>query len=273
MNYGAAIIVFRELLEASLIVSIVLGVTQGIPKRVPLILMGIFLGIIGSVLVALSINSLTNLFDGIGQDLFNFCVLLMAVLMLSWHLVWMSTHGKEIANKIKDKNSQILLNSGSIYSLVFVVSLAVLREGSEIVLFLSGILASTHDVNSVILGAVFGFGAGLIISIILYFGIINIPTKYFFTSTTWLITLVTAGLASSAWGILEQIDLAPYLVSSVWNTGNILSEKSILGQILQTLIGYKASPSGSELIVYISTIAIITYVRITLGKRFLAKSS
>lgn len=261
MNSGAAIIVFRELFEASLIVSIVLGVTKQIPNRTRWVTSGIIAGIIGSVWVAASMNYLIGLFDGLGQDLLNTAILLLAALMLSWHIIWMSTHGKALANNISSVKHRIISGEQPLYALSLIVGLAVLREGAEVVLFLNGMLASSKDVPDIILGSFAGFAAGLVISVIMYKGIVHIPAKYFFSSTTWLITLLAAGLVSSAAGILEQVDLIPSIIPVVWDTSDILSQSSMLGQALQTLIGYKAAPSLMQLLCYGSSIVLITLTR------------
>ncbi|MEI8593468.1 FTR1 family iron permease [Photobacterium sp. Hal280] len=261
MNSGAAIIVFRELFEASLIVSIVLGVTKQIPNRIRWVAAGIIFGVLGSVWVAASMNYLIGLFDGLGQDLLNTSILVLAALMLSWHIIWMSTHGKALASNISSVKHKIVAGEQPLYALTVIVGLAVLREGAEVVLFLNGMVASSNDVSGIILGSLTGLIAGLVISFIMYKGIVHIPAKYFFSSTTWLITLLAAGLISTAAGILEQVDLIPSIIPVVWDTNDILSQSSMLGQALQTLVGYNAAPSLMQLICYASTIVLITLAR------------
>ena len=129
--FGAAVIVFRESLEASLIISILLATTRGIPRRELWVLGGILLGLAGSAVVAASMELIANLADGMGQELFNVGILITAIVMLAWHNVWMSLHGKEMAKQISDTARAINDGSRQLSVILLVVALAVLREGSR----------------------------------------------------------------------------------------------------------------------------------------------
>ncbi len=94
---GALIIVFREIIEAGLVVGIVLAATRGVPRRGLWVEYGILGGIAGACLVATFASSISAAMQGAGQELFNVTVLLIAVLMLAWHNVWMARHGREMA--------------------------------------------------------------------------------------------------------------------------------------------------------------------------------
>src|SRR3979411_2759422 len=94
---GALIIVFREVIEAGLIVGIVMAATRGVPTRGRWISIGIGSGVLGASIVALFAGAISQAFQGSGQELFNAAVLGVAVLMLMWHNAWMARHGREIA--------------------------------------------------------------------------------------------------------------------------------------------------------------------------------
>ncbi|NMW24992.1 iron permease, partial [Rhodanobacter denitrificans] len=99
--WAVALLVFREVLEAALIVSVVAAATRGVPRRGSFVGGGIALGIFGAVLVALSADLLATAFSGVGQELFNAGVLLAAVLMIGWHVLWMSSHGRELSRQMQ----------------------------------------------------------------------------------------------------------------------------------------------------------------------------
>ena len=139
--WGIAILVFREVLEAALIVTVVAAATRGVARRAVFIGGGIALGVLGALLVAAFASAITRAVSGVGQELFNAAVLLAAVLMIGWHVIWMSTHGREMARQMKELGGAVQAGSSSLAMLLAVVALAVLREGSEIVLFLTGMLA------------------------------------------------------------------------------------------------------------------------------------
>ena len=138
---AALIIVFREVFEAGLIIGIVLAVTRVVPHRNAWIGGGVIAGVLAACVVAAFAGALSNLFAGMGQELFNALILIIAVVMLTWHNVWMARHGSELAGELRAAGQAVVDGSKSLLALAVVVGVAVLREGSEVVLFLYGVLA------------------------------------------------------------------------------------------------------------------------------------
>jgi high-affinity iron transporter len=260
---AALIIVFREVLEAGLVVGVVLAATRGIPGRGLWIFLGIASGIAGACLVAAFASQIAGLFKGSGQETLNAAVLLIAVVMLAWHNAWMASHGRVLAQNLKLVGVEVAEGRRPLTALAIVCGVAVLREGSEVVLFLYGVSAgggvTALDIMS---GGALGIIAGAIVSALLYLGLIAIPLKYLFGCLTTLITLLAAGLAAQAVDFLQQADWIQVWASPVWNTSSILSQDSIVGRVLHTLVGYTDQPSGMELVAYIVVIlAIIGLMR------------
>ena len=257
---GSGIIVFREVLEAALIVTIILAVTRGLKHRGYWVSGGIGAGIAGAIVVAMFAGTISSLMDGVGQDVFNASVLLVAVLMLAWHNIWMASHGRELANKMKAVGQKVSEGELHMFALASVISLAVLREGSEVVLFLNGMSMAGSSSQDLIGGTVLGIFGGVLIGLTMYFGLVAIPLKHFFTVTGWMILLLASGLAASAAGYFEQAGLLPAITSQVWDTSALLSEQSIVGQLAHTLIGYQAQPSGIALTAWIITFCSILFL-------------
>src|SRR3954469_2999364 len=138
----ALIIVFREVFEAGLIIGIVLAVTKGVPGRGAWVAGGVAAGVAGAALVAVFAEHLSAAFAGAGQELFNAGILCVAVVMLTWHNVWMAQHGREMAAEMRAAGEAVTSGTKSLSALAIVVGVAVLREGFEVVLFLFGIAAS-----------------------------------------------------------------------------------------------------------------------------------
>lgn len=252
---ATAIIVFREVLEAALIIGIVLAATQGLAKRGLWVSGGIAAGVGGAGLVALFADAISAAAAGVGQEVFNAGILLFAVIMLGWHNVWMKRHGREMAQHMRDMGQAIKLGSRSMYMLAVVVGLAVLREGSEVVLFLYGIAVAQQDSSRLMFaGGMLGLLIGAMMGLLMYRGLLRISSRYLFTVTTWLITLLAAGMAAQAAGFLTQADLLPPLVQSMWDTSSIVAQNSIPGRILQTLVGYADHPSGIQVVFYAATL-------------------
>lgn len=254
---GIALLVFREVLEAALIVTIVAAATRGVPKRGAFISGGIALGVLGAIVVALFAGVIEQAVHGSGQALFDAAVLLAAVLMISWHVVWMSGHGRQLVQEMQAVGKSVTTGASSMGMLLVVVALAVLREGSEIVLFLYGMAAGGAGVGDLLIGVPFGVAAGVAVSFALYAGLLRIPIRHFFSATNGMLVLLASGLASTAARFLLQADWLPPLGSQLWNTSALLSNGSLFGQALHILVGYDARPSGIQLVFYIATLLLL----------------
>ena len=252
-----AIVVFREVLEAALILSIIMAATKGVPGRGFWVSAGTALGVLGAGVTAAFADVIANAVSGIGQELFNAAILFAAVGMLGWHNIWMQRHGREMAKHMKQVGQRVVSGDSSLAVLAVVVGLAVMREGSELVLFLYGIAAQGSNHGAMLVGAVVGLAAGVTVGITLYLGLLRIPTRYLFSVTSWMILLLAAGMASQGAAFLAQADVLPTLGTALWNTSWLLSESSVIGQVLHTLLGYTAAPSGIQIVFYLTTLAVI----------------
>jgi high-affinity iron transporter len=252
------LIVFREVIEAGLIVGIVLAATKGVARRGLWIAYGVVGGAVGACLVAAFAGQIAGLFAGSGQELFNAGVLLVAVGMLTWHNVWMAGHGRVMAEEMRRVGADVASGERPLAALAIVCGVAVLREGSEIVLFLYGIAASgDNSATGMIVGGALGVLAGAAVSALMYYGLLSIPARHLFSVTTGLITLLAAGLASQAVAFVQQAGYLEVLTSTVWDTSWLLSDDGMVGRLVHTLIGYTAQPSGAQLLIYVVTIAVI----------------
>ena len=248
---GALIIVFREVIEAGLIVGIVLAVTKGVRGSRALVALGTAAGLVGACLVAAFAGALAGALAGVGQEVFNAGILLLAVGMLTWHNIWMASHGREMAAEMKSVGAAVKAGSRSIAALGVVVAVAVMREGSEVALFLYGLAASGGSSGIEMLeGGALGLALGVAVTALTYFGLVTIPTRWLFRVTTVLIGFLAAGLASQAMVFLQQAGLVNALADTAWDTSAILSDTSLFGRVLHTLIGYADQPSQLQVLVY-----------------------
>jgi high-affinity iron transporter len=255
---GALLIVFREVIEAGLIVGIVLAVTQGVAGRNLLIGGGIAVGLIGAGIVAAFAGALSELLGGNGQELFNASVLILAVIMLAWHNIWMARHGREMADEMRAVGHSVSAGTKPPSALAIVVAIAVLREGSEVVLFLYGIIVSNNETGgSIALGGFLGLLAGAALSALTYAGLVQIPARRLFQVTSALIALMAAGMAAQAIAFLAQADIATVLSARIWDTSRFVTDDSIAGRVLHTLFGYTDRPTELQFLVYLATLTLI----------------
>lgn len=255
---GSLVIVFRETIEAGLIIGIVLAVTRTIPSRAAYISGGAIIGLVGAATVAIFAGALAGAFEGTGQEIFNAAVLAIAVVMLGWHNVWMARHGREMSEDVRRLGEEVRLGSRSMLALATVVALAVLREGSEVVLFLYGIALSSGEGGMRLFGGgLLGLAAGAGMSLLAYVGLLGIPVRHLFRVTGLLIALMAAGMAAQSVGFLQQADLTPGLGRIVWDTSAILPDANWVARVLQVLIGYTDRPTQLQLVAYLVTLGSI----------------
>jgi high-affinity iron transporter len=215
-------------------------------------------GLAGACLVAVFADSISNMMEGTGQEMFNASVLFIAVLMLTGHNVWMAREGRHIAQQMKMLGADVISGQRTLTALAVVVGVAILREGSEIVLFLYGIaLSGGNTVMSMMTGGAIGLALGAGVSALMYFGLLRIPPRHLFAVTTFLIALLAAGMASQAIVFLQQAGVVTVLSNVVWDTSAVLSNTSLAGKALHTLIGYVDRPTGIQLVVFASTLMMI----------------
>lgn len=256
--FGTAIIIFREVLEASIIIGILAAATRGIPNSRRWLTAGILAGLFGAAGVAASTDIIGSLASGVGQEIFNAIVLGVAVLMLAWHNIWMSSHGAALAADARSTGSAIRDGNKECSILLVIVGLAVLREGSETVLFLYGIAASNDSgQSSMLMGGLAGLLAGVAVGYAIYAGLLRVPMRWFFAATGVLVLLLAAGMASQAAHFLIQADLLPSLAAPLWDTSTLLPENRLPGMLLHGLIGYDSRPAGMQIIFYCSALIVI----------------
>ena len=256
--FATAVIVFREVLEAAIVVGLVLAAARGLRHRGLWIGSGIVVGLVGSIAAAVFAGAMAAAAQGMGQEIFNASVLFAAVGMLGWHNIWMARHGAALTKEINAVGRDVVAGSRPQYLLATVVGLAVLREGSEVVLFLYGIaVAQQNQVSALWTGALVGLAVGATSGYLLYLGLLRFAARYLFTVTAWLIALLAAGMAAQAAGFLMQADLLPALRDPLWDTSGLLSQQSLLGNFLSVLVGYRDRPAGTQVLAYALTLAMI----------------
>lgn len=251
---ATAVIMFREVLEAVLIIAIVLSASRGIAGRGKWVAGGVLLGLLGAALVAMLANAASGIFSGNGQAMLNAAILLTAVAMLTWHNVWMSAHGRQMSSQVRAVGLDVQSGEKPLLALLVITLAAVMREGSEAVLFLWAIATGGEQSMPMVLGGFGGVLAGVAAGLLLYAGLLRIPVRHFFSVASWMVVLLAAGLAAQAAGFLNQVGLLPALGHGIWNTSDLLNQSSVTGQLLHILVGYIARPSGIEVLFYVATL-------------------
>ncbi|MDB5825685.1 MAG: iron permease [Herminiimonas sp.] len=256
--FGSSIIVFRESLEAALLIGIIAAATRGLPGRARWIAAGTAIGLLGSLAVAALTESIAEMAGGSGQELFNAAILGVAVLMIGWHNIWMASHGKEMAANARRVGSNVKDGRQALSAVAVAIALTVLREGSETALFLHGLMASNPGNGaSVLTGGLIGLLGGAGLGLLVYRGLLHIPLRRFFTVTGALLLLVASGLAAQMAKFLIQADLITPLATPLWNWSGFLPANAGIGAALHVLLGYESEPTGMQVLFYLVTLVAI----------------
>jgi high-affinity iron transporter len=256
--FATVLIVFRETLEAALFVGIVAAATRGLAGRAGWLAGGVSAGVLGALALAAGADRIGALAGGIGQDLVNVGILSVALAMLAWHCIWVSTHGHEMTREAKRLGSSVREGQQAPWALMAAVALAVLREGAETVLFVAG-LATAGPANPVgMAGAVaIGLAAGAALGVVIYFGLSRVKPQHLFSVTNALILVLAAAIASQLARALAQAGLVDLWSAPIWDMSSVLATDSPPGVVLHALAGYDASPSGLQLAFYVATLLIV----------------
>jgi high-affinity iron transporter len=243
------LVLFRETLEAALVVGIVLGYlarTGQARYRLP-VWLAVAAGMAGSLVVAWLFERLAGGFEGRGEQIFEGLVMLAGAALLTTLIVWMAGK-RDAASKVEHGVERRLAPGGSrAAGLFLLVFLSVLREGVESVIFL-GTAASLW-------GALAGLAAAALLGFLLFRGALRVEMRLFFTVTNVLLLLFAAGLVAHGLGELVEAGWLPALVAPVWDLNPLLPEGSFAGSLLHRLFGYNSDPSLMEMLGYAAYVA------------------
>ena len=262
---GALVIVFREVIEAGIIVGIILAVTKGVGGSRWMAGAGVLAGLIGASLVAAFAGLIANSMRGVGQEVLNASILLFAVGMLIWHNVWMAGHGREMAMEARKLGADVRSGSRSLIALGLVIAAGCCGSYSRCIfqpvqrrqqlLRIPRLERKQRFAGE--RGPALGVLAGMAVTAVTYLGLVAIPTRYLFSVTTTLITFLAAGLAAQAVVFLQQGGIITAMADTAWDTSAYLSDTSLFGRVLHTLIGYADQPSQLQVVVYAFTLALV----------------
>lgn len=256
--FATSLIVFRESLEAALFIGIIAAATRGVARRSAWIAAGVLAGVLGALALAAGMERISAWADGVGQDLLNVGILAVALAMLAWHCVWVSTHGREMAQAARQIGQSAAQADGALWALAVAVALTVLREGAETVLFVSGLLSGESTGLAALVGAVLsGLAAGVLVGLVMYLGLARVQARHLFSVTNTLVLLLAGSLASQLAKALVQAGLLDWGSAPVWDGSGLLANDSALGTFLHALMGYDASPSALQLGFYVGAIVLV----------------
>lgn len=244
MLLNAVIIILREVIEASLIISLFLAFSQIFNHSRAWLLKALCLGVISAAIYAVNIGVVSQWFDGVGQEVINASIQIIIYLVLLTFLI--------IAMRPDSQLNKSLLTAMMMTGVIF----ATVREGSEIIIYIHGFVTVPELFQSVLLGSAIGAGIGISIGVCIYYILLNMPINIS-VRVGYVLTVLLAGSMISQ--SIQQLTQADWVISQypIWDTSTWISEHSITGQLLYALVGYEATPTGLQVTAYLSALFII----------------
>jgi high-affinity iron transporter len=261
MFLNAVILILQELLEAALLISVLLVVTRQLRPRWPglqlrryWVLWALGCGGLGAWLYAGWMPVIAEWFDYVGQDVVN-ALLQAVIIVLMLVFGWLFPAGRKQVPAF---------GWLAAVCLVGMVALVVAREGSEIILYVDGIMGQPGNLSPVLLGGLMAAGIGLSGGVFLHFGLTSLRALPSLRTALVLLALFIGSMASQVVILLTQADWLPY-TEEAWDSSALLDEAGITGQLLYALVGYEATPSLLQVLVYL--IVIVTVMLTPLFRR------
>ena len=222
------IIVFREVLEGSLIVGILYTYLKKTnqPAAILRLWQGVAAALIVSVLGSFIFQIFADGFEGRAGKLFEGIIMIIAAAVLGSMIVWMAKN-RNIAEDLKDKANEALSGENVGYGIFALAFVSVFREGIETILFLYGIIIKEGGLNIVLslVGAALGIG----LSFMIFIQGKKVPLKTFFNVTSVILIFVAAGMFTYGVHELESARVIPFYGGEVIENDNSLIAKRMNG--------------------------------------------
>jgi len=260
--FETLLIVWRESLEAALIVGVLLTylARSGQRSGIPYVWAGSLLAVLAALACGVASNDAASHLDADLQELVQAGILFLAVAVLTWMVLWMHRNAAGLGGDLRRKADQALA-TGRLVGVATIAFVAVFREGLETVLFLWGVLVQRADLTALpFVAAGFGGAALAIATAWLFFrGFRFLSLRRFFRVTGVLLLLVAAGLLVSGVNKLIGLGYLSPIVSQVWSTAWLVRDDSPLGAFLAALVGYRSRPSLAEVLAFVAYVPLMLW--------------
>lgn len=232
------IIILREVLEASILISLLLALRMRLPLYRYWLHFALTGGLLGASLYANSFDAISGWFDGSGQEVVNGLSLLAIAIGIALQLL---LPGRQLLTSL---------------SAIFIVALAMTREGAEIIVYYSGIAEMQRSSSSTIIGGIIGGGLGICLGILCFTLLRQLTERKHLLVSSLLFILICAGQLAEATQCFIQ---AGWILTDepVWDSSNWLAESSVPGELLYAVFAYEASPTLEEVVAWCATVLLL----------------
>lgn len=259
--FKIAFVIFREFLEISLLLGIIVASMKSISNYLYLLFIGVCTGIIGSAILAYVMYHLSLTSSGYETEIIELVIVSTAVVLIGWTVVWMQGYGKKIRASFVSISDKVASNEAPKIIFVLLIATTIFREGAEMVLILYALsMSQKANLYEYLAGFIVGSSAGVFLGISIYLGLIKLATKHLFKVSSIIMSLICASLASEAAKILNNMGILTSLNKNLWDSSNLISDNSLIGNVMKIFFGYSAKPTITQIIFYFTTLFVIFYL-------------
>lgn len=247
-------VMWRETVEAMLVVGILHAWLSHNPEGkagIKYLWMGVLAGLAGAFLLGLGIEALNAVLPDEGQEYFQSALQLAAAALIVQMVFWMRRRARHLKRDMEQSLGQ-RTQQQNWWGVASLAALAVAREGSETVVFLSSLLSGTNSLTSPAFWMALGLGVLLAAATFyaLQLGGKLISWRLFFKATEAMLLLLACALLISGVERLIGIQTLPTLVNQLWDSSALLDDGSVVGGIVSAFTGYRSRPSLMILLVF-----------------------
>jgi high-affinity iron transporter len=256
MLLSSVIIVLREVLEAALLFSLLMVLSRRLGISCRWVIAALVIGLLTAAIYGFNIDLVSEWFDGVGQEVVN--ALLQGTIYLLLSALAVITVRYRRGFDVSESLIMMLMFAS--------VMLAIVREGSEIMIYMSGFMQVTDLLLPVMAGSAIGAGIGVSVGAVFYYALLNLGGRTAAITGAVLLILVAAGMASQAAQQLIQADWLPSQYPA-WDSSWLLEEQSVTGQLFYALVGYEATPSPLQVFIHIMAIALLVGIVVIVNRQ------
>ncbi|WP_444910639.1 FTR1 family protein [Microbulbifer sp. TRSA005] len=249
MLLTSVMVVLREVLEVALLLSVLLATTRILDLRARWFYIALLLGGLAAIVYGENLARVSQAINGTGQELVNAGILIIIYILLIIVTTLLLLNWRKQQYHLSIIQGTMLL----------AVTLAIMREGSEVYVYLTSFWLHPPLLPSVIIGALLGAGIGYSLGALLYYFLCSLPPKYTLGISCILLIILAAGMILQAAQLFIQANLLPGQ-EPLWDSSQLLREDSIPGQLLFAIAGYEATPTPLEVMVYAGSIFLMLCV-------------
>lgn len=250
MLLSSVILVLQETLEGALLASVLMALGFRLRMRMRWLPIGLCLGALLAWLYAANMGAVSEWFDYVGQEVVNALMqitIAMALVILTWGSF------RKLRSSVPGQVAVLPLLQ---WCAMLAITLAITREGAEVLTYLGGVLHQADNLQAVMTGSAIGFSIGISVAALLFYGLVGLKGKWGMAATLALLALIAGNMLCQAALQLTQADWISS-TGAVWDTSSWWSEESITGQLLYALIGYEATPSPVQVASYVAGVLLV----------------